>query len=78
MKYAQLKIVREAVKILKKEPIAKHCAEYDFGCFQCNISELIEKFALFVEEHLQSDEEIDTYLKKYDKMMKKIEKNNPK
>lgn len=77
MKSVQLKKVREAVKILKKDPIAQRCIEFCWGCFQCDRSRLIEELITIVEEHLQSDKEIEAYIKKYNKMKKKNEKNNP-
>ena len=78
MKQAQLKKLREAAKILLKEQIAKPCKEYCWWCAQCLASRLAQDLNSFVNDFLQSDEEIEAYLKKYEKAKKRIEKNNPK
>lgn len=74
MKSTQLKILRQAAKILKKDPVSKSCKTYCFGCIQCQTSHLCQEYISFVEDFLESAEEIERYLKQFDRAKKKFEK----
>lgn len=77
----QLKILRDAAKILKryvKKNIRCEDKDWNWGCWECRFQRTVREYESLVHDVLESDEEIEAYMKKYDKMKKKIEKNNPK
>ena len=71
MKSKQLKVLRQAAKILKKDPISKGCKTYCYGCWQCMMANLSQEFISFVEDWLKSDEEIALYFKRFEKKKQK-------
>jgi len=60
--------LRQLVKELKKE--WKPCREYYFGCGGCSVDQLLKEFESFVEDYLDTEEEIRDYGEKWGKGQK--------
>lgn len=73
-----LLILRKAAKILKRDPLAKSCKTYAWGCGECRSAQLIKEFDSFVNFWLESDEQIEKYFKDFNKTKKKLKKKNSK
>ena len=73
MTHSQLLKLREAAKILKKSDLAKPCPKFCWGCFQCWTSELIKEYSSLVYDQIYSDEEMEEYMKRFEKVKKRFE-----
>lgn len=79
MKAHDLKILRQAAKILRREfPKKQQCKTFVWDCIGCRLWRAAEEYESFAVDFIVSEEEQEKYLKKYEKEKKRIEANNPK
>lgn len=74
MKNKHLLALRKALKPLLNDPMSKPCKDYTYSCYQCMTARIIEDFRSYIFDFMESDEEIEAYLKKFEKAKKKYSK----